>query len=395
MRGGAYSNIAIRTETRELSTPDARQAQALAFGTLRHLRRIDRALSSVVRRPRLDPEVEDLLRVAVFDLLLSPTPDYVAVHEAVEAVKAGGRGHAAGFVNGVLRTLGREGEPVSEPGVPQRSLELGVSEWLYAELIDQFGVEEAEAFLAASLADAPLTVRARPGAPEPPSGAVPVPGIADCYVFPPGPVTGRFVVQDPASVAVGWATHAQPGELVLDVAAAPGGKTLHLFDQMAKGSGSPPEIQAQGSTRLVAMDRHSGRVERARRRAPALWTVADGTRPPFRPETFDLVLLDAPCTGLGTLRRRPELRHRVTPDEVERLAALQRRMLTASAGLVKPGGRLVYSVCTVTSTETVEVVADFEARAPTGLPGRPWGKGWLMGPHLTGTDAMFIAEVLL
>jgi 16S rRNA (cytosine967-C5)-methyltransferase len=187
-------------------------------------------------------------------------------------------------------------------------------------------------------------------------------------------------------VAVGLAVDGQPGLSVLDMAAAPGGKTLHLHDQL------------QGRGTLIAADRHQRRVLSARRRLRRLnvdlpWLVADGRRLPFAGPTFDRVLLDAPCTGLGTLRRRPEIRHRLQEDAPSRAGELQRELLEAALSVVKPEGFVAYAVCTVFPEETTEVVAGFSAQAPTGLPGRPLGKGWLLGPHLTGSDGMFISLV--
>jgi 16S rRNA (cytosine967-C5)-methyltransferase len=125
----------------------------------------------------------------------------------------------------------------------------------------------------------------------------------------------------------------------------------------------------------------------------AEYLVMDGRAPALRRRSFDRVLLDAPCTGLGTLRRRPEIRHRLEPESPHRLAPVQRNLVTAALELVAPGGRLVYSVCTIFPEETIDVVADLDADAPDGLPGEPWGKGWLLAPHTTGTDGMFIAVV--
>jgi 16S rRNA (cytosine967-C5)-methyltransferase len=118
--------------------------------------------------------------------------------------------------------------------------------------------------------------------------------------------------------------------------------------------------------------------------------VADGTFPPFAAGTFDRVLLDAPCSGLGTLRRRPEIRLRVSESDVKVLAILQHRLLEKAFDLLAPGGRLVYSVCTVTPEETVDVVDPFDLQ-PAELPGMVWGKGRLLAPHLTSTDGMFVA----
>jgi 16S rRNA (cytosine967-C5)-methyltransferase len=149
---------------------------------------------------------------------------------------------------------------------------------------------------------------------------------------------------------------------------------------------------------LIASDRHPRRVASARRRlqregADVAWVVADGIRAPFPPRTFDRVLLDAPCTGLGTLRRRPEIRHRLTPDRPARFGAGQHRLLDAALQLVKPDGLVVYAVCTVFPEETTEIVANRRATPPVGLPGRQAGKGWLLGPHLTGSDGIFISVV--
>jgi 16S rRNA (cytosine967-C5)-methyltransferase len=122
--------------------------------------------------------------------------------------------------------------------------------------------------------------------------------------------------------------------------------------------------------------------------------VADGTAPPLRPASFDRVLLDAPCSGIGTFRRRPDARWRVDAGTVDRLAALQRRLLAAAAGLVRPGGLLVYSVCTLTAAEGPEVAAtlDWPALDPPGDPWRPWGSGALLLPQSAGTDGMFVAR---
>jgi 16S rRNA (cytosine967-C5)-methyltransferase len=176
----------------------------------------------------------------------------------------------------------------------------------------------------------------------------------------------------------------QPGERILDLAAAPGGKTLDIADRMG------------GQGLVVGSDHHSRRVVSAARRlegTPVLWCVADGRRAPYRAGSFDRVLLDAPCSGLGTLRRRPEVRFRVSPTDVADLAGLQSLLLKEALRLVRPGGTVVYSVCTVTPQETTRVIEELRTEPITGLPGRPWGGGWLLGPHLTGTDGMFITRI--
>jgi 16S rRNA (cytosine967-C5)-methyltransferase len=191
---------------------------------------------------------------------------------------------------------------------------------------------------------------------------------------------------DGASVAVARAVGAQAGERILDMAAAPGNKTIAMWDE------------AGGGVSLVAMDSHQRRLVSARNRligyeVSPWWVVGDGTRAPFSAESFDAILLDAPCTGLGTLRRRPEIAMRLKVKALEGLAAQQRTMLREAWRLVRSGGRIVYSVCTLFAAETVDVVGDYAATAPTGLPGLEWGGGLLLAPHLTGTDGMFVSLI--
>jgi len=267
------------------------------------------------------------------------------------------------------------------PGTAGRALALGVEGWIYQRLTDAWGEQEAADFLAASLEPASRTARLRSPSADP---GTPIPGIAGAVVAGED-VTGA-VMMDPSSVAVGLAVAATPGMKVLDMAAAPGGKTIHLFDQMA------------GAGVLIATDRHPRRVASARRRlhregVDIPWVIADGTGPPFPAQTFDRILLDAPCTGLGTLRRRPEIRHRLSPNSPSRSSVLQGLLLDAALELVKPDGMVVYAACTLFAEETTDIVAARRAEPPDGLPGRKAGNGWLLGPHLTGSDGMFISLV--
>jgi 16S rRNA (cytosine967-C5)-methyltransferase len=379
VREGAWTQQALAPVTGRLSDIDRKQAEALTFGTIRRLQRIDRGIMAAASRDlaKIEPAVLDALRVATFEVWFGRAPTAVAVDTGVEVVRSIS-GRAAGFANALLRRLAN-GEPtLGETGVEARSLELGLPAWLVEDLDGAWGEDETAAFAEASLTDAPVSVRHRPGTPIPDGD--PVAGVPDAYEIEAG-YLGEHPLQDPSSVAVGHAVEVRPGDLVADLAAAPGGKTMHLIDQTGGGQ-------------VVALDSSHKRVLRASRRAPeAFWTVGDAVSPPFKSAMFDRVLLDAPCSGFGTLRRRPEIRHRVTRARVEELADLQKRMLAAALGLVKPGGRLVYSVCTVVPAETIDVVSRFGAFPPEDLPGRIWGDGLLLAPHLTGTDGMFIAVI--
>jgi 16S rRNA (cytosine967-C5)-methyltransferase len=195
-------------------------------------------------------------------------------------------------------------------------------------------------------------------------------------------------IQDPASQMI--ATHLSrwaEGGLALDLCAAPGGKATGLV----------------GAGLVVAADLAPARARTVAANAARLGAahvqtiVADGMAPPFRPARFDLVLVDAPCSGLGVLRRRPDARWRVQPGDVERLAKLQRRLLASARTLVRPGGILAYSVCTLTGSETGAIDKWLSASAPELVPipppGEPWipgGRGALLLPQAAGTDGMFL-----
>jgi 16S rRNA (cytosine967-C5)-methyltransferase len=206
----------------------------------------------------------------------------------------------------------------------------------------------------------------------------------------PAIAEGRATPQDQASQAVVACLSPELGDRVLDVASAPGGKATACGEAVGE----------QGT--VVALDLHAGRLRLVRdaaarlRLAWVLTAVADATRAPVGPGRFDRVLVDAPCSGLGVLRRRPEARWRVRADEIDDLAGLQLRMALAAAGAVRPGGRLVYSVCTMTRAETtgvadqlIDALDDFGPMPPP-KPWRPHGAGGLVLPQDAGTDGMFV-----
>lgn len=384
---GAYSNVVVRTGTRDLERRDALFVQLLVYTAIRYLGRIDRTISERVDR-EVDDAVRSILRVAVAELLFTDGAVHAVVDSAVEATRSLGVPRASGFVNGVLRTIAREGELPLPEGPSGQALRLGVPDWLYLDLVDTYGVDGATAFFEASNLPTRIGVRRRSGD----APGTPVHAIEDAFILDelgphrPAIAEGELVIADPSSIAVAAALEPQPGDRIIDLAAAPGGKSLHLFD-LVRGEGL-----------IVSMDRHVRRAAAARRRLERLgagieWVVGDAETPPLERSSFDRVLLDAPCTGLGTLRRRPEIRHRVGRTSAAKAGRIQRRMIEAALGLVRPGGRLVYSVCTVTSEETTNVVQGTGSRAPTGLPGVDLGCGLLLAPHLTGSDGMFVAVI--
>ncbi|CAN5425689.1 hypothetical protein BH10ACT1_BH10ACT1_16000 [soil metagenome] len=349
---GAYANLVLPKllERSGLADRDRAFATELVYGTTRHRRACDWFVDRFALGD-LDPAVRASLRLGTYQLRMLGTPPHAAVSATVDTVPR----KARGLVNAVLRKVAE-----AEDAWPSDGVRLSYPDWLVEQLRTDLGADLALEVLASM------------------NGAASTSERADGYV------------QDPASQWVAEAVGARPGELVLDLCAAPGGKATALAHAGATVVASDSRAARAG---LVVENRE--RVGLADTELSVL--VADGTNPPFAPATFDRVLVDAPCSGIGSLRRRADARWRIEADAPARLAQLQGRLLSAAALLVRPGGTLVYSVCTLTSAETTGVAADFSAANPTwsaasvpGEPWRPWGSGALLLPQAAGTDGMAI-----
>ncbi|MFV2001172.1 MAG: RsmB/NOP family class I SAM-dependent RNA methyltransferase [Acidimicrobiia bacterium] len=376
---GAFSNILVASE-QALDSSDHALYQRFVFETLRYLPSIDEAIQRAASRrtDRIQPEVLAVLRIATVEVRCLRRPPHSAVSEAVEAVRQLGRSGAAGFVNAVMRSVvGHVDEPVPSDAT------LGMPAWLHDRLESVFPADVRE-FVEASNTPARTGIRSSDGVlrgdPSRVSGAAYATAETDVASLV---ALGLVDVIDPASVAVVNALNVEVGSKVADLAAAPGGKT-HIIADLIGDSGT-----------VVACDKHHRRLATAKKRLAALrqidWVIADAGRPALRRGSFDRVLLDAPCTGLGTLRRRPEIRYRIDEGAPERYGEIQRTMLKRALSLVKDGGRLVYSVCTVFPEETIDVVDGLGGHRPADVPGVAWGDGVLLAPHITQTDGMFIA----
>ena len=353
--GGAYANLVLSgaLDRSGLSRADRRFVTDLVYGTTRMRRACDYLVDRFLARP-VEGRVCNALRLGAYQLVFAGVPAHAAVGETVEAAPR----RARGLVNAVLRRVADA--PVSWPDDATR---LSVPDWVLDRLTKDLGPADAAAALAAM--NEPATVTER----------------ADGYV------------QDPASQQVTAAVRVEPGERVLDLCAGPGGKATAL-------------AAAADGVRVIAADVRPGRAKLVAANAARVGVAdrvavvaADGTRPPFRDDRFDRVLVDAPCSGLGTLRRRADLRWRVEPEAVERLAALQARLLAAAADLVRPGGSLVYSVCTLTAAESTEVDdrlakqrPDLVPLDPPGEPWQPWGRGAILLPQAVGSDGMCLVR---
>ncbi len=372
LRDGAFSNVLLSSQASDLDTGEAARVKGLVYGTLRALPAIDQQLAAGAKRSldAIEDQVLDILRISAFEVMYSEVPDPVAVSVGVDLVREI-RPQASGMVNAVLRR-------VAEAGIAGRPI-IDLPDWLRASLARVWSRDEIDRFAVSSSSEPPRVARFTG---DGSASATPITEIDGAYELEAGPVPPGFQIQDTASIAVGNSVRAEPGMKVLDVAAAPGGKTAHLMDQV-------------GPTGLVVgADRHLRRTRSAARRVPlAMWVTADGAKPPFRPGQFDRVLVDAPCSGFGTLRRRPEILYRVSSDDVRTLSQMQRQLIEASLPLLAPDGELIFSVCTVTPEETSDVVAGMGFEDPGG-PGEAWGDGRLMTPQTTGSDGMFVSRYL-
>jgi len=384
---GAYSNLALNAALQK-AKPEPREAALateLVYGTVQRLNTLDAVLGAHLPKgvAKLQPWVRSLLRLSAYQLLyLDRVPAHAAVSEAVAIAKR--RGHAAvsGLVNAVLRKLAASpGLPAPPAGASEEARIAFVHshpEWLVREWVKQFGGEKTERIAAANNEPPRSTARAnrlrtsRDALADALTGA----GYAAeaSVVSPDGVVVegggnlahadayakGLFTVQDESSMLVAAFVDPAPGMRVLDCCAAPGGKTTHLAELM----GDRGEI--------VACDIHPHKIELIEQNVRRLGissvraTVADATKlhERFEEASFDRILLDAPCSGFGVIRRKPDIKWTKTPADVEAIARTQRAMLESVCRLLKPGGVLVYSTCTLEPRENEEQVAAFLATHP-------------------------------
>jgi 16S rRNA (cytosine967-C5)-methyltransferase len=403
---GAYSNLALAAELDRsgLSSADRRLAADLSYGTIRRLLILDRAISTAATRSvrSIDPEALALLRLGAFQLLHSRIPAHAAVSETVEL----GTPRRRGFVNAVLRALAAR-PPPSPEGVDDEtvSARTGLASWAVAELGTLLPGDEVERAAAALASPADLCVRTNTCAvgrehlmealrdaghePRPGTHHPDVLRIASATpVALPGYLDGWFAVQDEASAIVAAAIGPVPGMRILDACAGPGGKAADLACRVRPGGAV---VAADVLPKRIALVRRTSE----RLRVGLLAVVQDARRPALR-GPFDAVLVDAPCSGLGTARRRPELLWRPDRSSLARLARLQVAILVGVADLVRPGGRLVYSVCTFPRAETDAAVRAFLGRRPDFEPVKVAGpdgeaSSHRLWPHRHGTDAMFYA----
>jgi 16S rRNA (cytosine967-C5)-methyltransferase len=431
---GAYADLALHSQARTLDARDRALAMRLAYGAVQRRGTLDHLTEALAARPlaRLDAPLLAALRLGLYELLyLRGAPDHAVVADAVELAKTSGRaGH--GLVNAVLRRAAREG-PALLRALDDRTPEHAAimhshPEWIARLWWDELGAEEARALMAADNEPGEVALRVNTlagavdvaGTPSDTPGAnasssspgrldVPVhvaaiarelpvpthtdPRLPEALVLD-GPFdlhasplwrAGVLVAQSRAAMLVARAVDPRPGERVLDLCAAPGGKSTHLAALM------------EGRGEVVAVERDRRRAADLQRTAQRLHAgsvrveLADAAIPRVQEAPFDRVLVDPPCSGLGTLQARADLRWRVTPEHVRELAGVQAAILAAGAAAVRPGGVLVYSTCTISQAENERQIAAFlDARPDFALA----AEGPVMTlPHRDHTAGFFIARM--
>lgn len=408
-----------------LTGPDRGLFSELVFGVLRRQGTLDHYLRQLVDQPleRLEQPVILLLRLGLYQLAyLDRVPERAAVHETVELAKQQAP-RASGLVNGVLRSFIRKRETLSLPDRQKNpagwiAAACSVPEWLAEKWIGQLGTDNAAKVAEITATPPRLTLRtntlktsreallqqlAHEGVAAEPCSYSPE-GIRLLDRHPvrglPGFDQGLFVVQDEASQLIAHLLQPESGELLLDICAAPGGKATHIAQLM------------QNRGRLVATDLKERKVRKIREGAERLGVscieadTGDGLSESYQQGvSFDRILLDAPCSGLGVIRRNPEAKWRLSTADFARFSERQSGLLQAASKLLKPGGILVYSTCSTASEEDEQVVEDFLSRnrqfvlenitetfpAWRGLfSSQGYLRAW---PHLHDTDGFFAARI--
>ncbi len=417
---GAWADAALKAQLSRdgLTGPDAALCSRIVYGVLQNQMLLDFYLAAYCsQKPdHLQPPLLNILRMGAYQILyLDKIPDSAAVNESVELAKIMKRGQASGLVNAVLRKVSKNKQAL--PALPDRdevtalSLRYSHPKWLVRRLLALLGREEAEAFLAADNAPAPITVQVNPLRTTAQAllerleaegvSARMHPWVPDCLELTgTGDLTalpafreGDFLVQDPAARLVSAVADIQSGERVLDVCAAPGGKSFSAAFAM-KGQG-----------RIVACDLHQNKLQRITEGARRLGLTcieiqaADGrvNRPEWR-DAFDTVLVDAPCSGLGIIRKKPDTRYKRANDLFS-LPVIQTEILDNAASYVRPGGVLVYSTCTILPEENEQVTDAFLAQHPDfsmepfSLPVGETDGRITLWPQRHGTDGFYICRM--
>lgn len=399
---GAFSSILLAAEEPHLQTADRALCHELVLGVLRWQLRLDKILEHFSKRAieSLDPPVRIALRLGLYQLrFLTRIPASAAVNESVSLVRASRLSSATALVNAVLRRATREVEydPAAEVSDPLERIAIQTSHpvWLIDRWVQALGRDQAESFANANNLMPPTVFRvvtnradqsevlarlSTAGATLNPSEIVAeawrVSGATS--LLRELSAAGEIYLQDEASQLVAEKLEVKPNERVLDLCAAPGGKTTLIAD---RSEDRAFVVAADISATRMATVLNAMHLHKLKSIMPTILDAAESL--PFAERSFDKVLVDAPCSGTGTLRRNPEIRWRLTPVDIVKLADRQKRILRRAVEMVKPGGRLVYSTCSVEREENEEVI-EVDERFQLVETRRTW-------PQREGCDGFFIS----
>ena len=381
----AFADRAFRSAAEGLDERERAFAQRLAYGSVQRLRTLDHAIETLGRRPvrKLDPPVRAALRLGAYQLGYTDTAPHAAVNESVELVRRARLERAVPFTNAVMRRLSDGIRPLLG-SLPEGPLKESYPDWIHETFVRVLGADGSIALMRAMNEPLETVVRLVRGEPPPGAEETDVPGAYRVVRVDETLVAeGRIWPQSRGSQLAGLCVGAEEGERVLDLCAAPGGKTGRL-----RGKVTAIEIDPARARELRENLAKMGRSD-------IMVVAADGTALPRELAGFDRALVDAPCSGLGVLAQRPDLRWRAKP-----LPELQSALLRAAAERVREGGTILYSVCTL-NPEECEAVVD-----ASGLSISPLGEEWpqfahpsrpeflLTLPHVHGTSGFFIARLV-
>ncbi|MFZ7946643.1 16S rRNA (cytosine(967)-C(5))-methyltransferase RsmB [Neobacillus sp. 19] len=422
----SYSNLLLNNviEKNELSPIDVGLLTELTYGTLQRRMALDFYLKPFLKdNKKLANWIHHLLRLTLYQMVyLDRIPDRAAIYEAVEIAKIRGHKGIASLVNGVLRSIQREGLPLmSEVSDPNERLSLETSHplWLVTRWVKQFGFEKTKEMCEVNLTAPMQTARVNltkisrdecvaileedgyqiEKSPIIPEAIRSLKGnLASTIAFKYGMLT----IQDESSMLAAYALGAKEGKFVLDACAAPGGKSTHIAEKM------------QNTGEVISVDLHQHKVKLINDNARRLGlsniktNVSDSRliQEKFKDESFNRILLDAPCSGLGVMRRKPDMKYTKTEQDVERLSVIQQDLLNSVAPLLKKGGILVYSTCTVDKQENEQTVkkflenhpeyegdVSFKQRMPEAIQPLVTGYDLQIFPQDLGSDGFYIAAI--
>jgi 16S rRNA (cytosine967-C5)-methyltransferase len=388
----AYADRVLRTAAQGLDSRERALAQRLSYGTVQRVRTLDHAIDTLGKRPtrKLDPPVRAALRLGAYQLGFTDVAQHAAVNETVELVRRARLERAVPFTNAVMRRLSEGIKPLLESlpeGTPQEAaLKHSYPDWVAEVWWEELGRDDALALMRAQNEPPERVVRLNRRKADSVEGGRPDPDVLGAWhldrIDERAVAAGLIWPQSRGSQLAGLAVGSRPGERTLDLCAAPGGKATQLEGE------------------VVAVELHPGRARELEENCRILGAdnvtvvIEDATRLPLQLTGFDRVLVDAPCSGLGVLAARPDLRWRARP-----LPELQADLLRVAAERVKPGGTIVYSVCTLHREENEEIVD------ASGLRVEPLGEEWPQFadrdrpeflrtlPHVHGTSGFFIARL--